>query len=505
MLHRLGGRRPPGGLRDPGPPPGRPGGDHPRRPPRGDPPARGSDALVATGGSQCGFCTPGIVMRLAALGTGSAVPDAAEIDQALLAHLCRCTGWQTIGEAAHAVLDAGRRRRRPARTGRATSTGPRRRAALEGGVPQRVGPAVVLGDAGFADDGCPSGRPGGGARRPGRLRGGRVAGGGPGPGRARSRAGAPACRSTIRSTLPPGEWDLTLRTTWVEPAYVEPDASWCRPGGEPASPLRQRRGLRGQAALAGGRRRPPTGRRARPAGPGPVVAGGRGPPAAPSARRWPVGSTGPAPASCGWGCPVGGVDRGAWAAVARCGRRGGPRPVARAGAGGRAAGLARPAGRGVGRGRRAGRRGPGPRRPRAGGPVGDVPVEVVAPGGGRAVVRCRRRRLHRRRGGAPGRCSTPWCCAPTASAPPTRRSGWVRSEGIAVDADGAVRDLTMRSFGILQARAMPPVTVRLRPGLDRAARSTGPTPSSPRWPRPAGWPTAWSGSWPTDRAGSGRR
>ncbi len=37
--------------------------------------------------------------------------------------------------------------------------------------------------------------------------------------------------------VPPGDWALTLQTTWVEPAYVEPDASWCRPGAVPASPL----------------------------------------------------------------------------------------------------------------------------------------------------------------------------------------------------------------------------------------------------------------------------
>ena len=28
-----------------------------------------------------------------------------------------------------------------------------------------------------------------------------------------------------------GEWARTLCTTWVEPAYVEPDAAWCEPGG----------------------------------------------------------------------------------------------------------------------------------------------------------------------------------------------------------------------------------------------------------------------------------
>ncbi len=30
---------------------------------------------------------------------------------------------------------------------------------------------------------------------------------------------------------------VQLATQWVEPAYLEPDASWCAPGGEPASPL----------------------------------------------------------------------------------------------------------------------------------------------------------------------------------------------------------------------------------------------------------------------------
>lgn len=35
--------------------------------------------------------------------------------------------------------------------------------------------------------------------------------------------------------MPEGEWARTLRTTWVEPAYLEPDASWCEPCGEPMS------------------------------------------------------------------------------------------------------------------------------------------------------------------------------------------------------------------------------------------------------------------------------
>ena len=40
--------------------------------------------------------------------------------------------------------------------------------------------------------------------------------------------------------------------------------------------------------------------------------------------------------------------------------------------------------------------------------------------------------------------------------------GWVRSEGVAVDAAGTVLDLTIRSFGILAARAMPDVVVAVQ-------------------------------------------
>ena len=54
--------------------------------------ARLAEAFVATGGSQCGFCTPGIVMR----GSGGRVRD---LDRALAAHLCRCTGWRTVYDA----------------------------------------------------------------------------------------------------------------------------------------------------------------------------------------------------------------------------------------------------------------------------------------------------------------------------------------------------------------------------------------------------------------------
>lgn len=49
---------------------------------------------------QCGFCTPGIVMTLAALTTGSNTPDAETLLDAMSGHVCRCTGYQGIRRAA---------------------------------------------------------------------------------------------------------------------------------------------------------------------------------------------------------------------------------------------------------------------------------------------------------------------------------------------------------------------------------------------------------------------
>jgi carbon-monoxide dehydrogenase small subunit len=50
-------------------------------------------------GLQCGFCTPGIVMTLAALTNGKQQPSAETMLGALSGHLCRCTGYQGIKRA----------------------------------------------------------------------------------------------------------------------------------------------------------------------------------------------------------------------------------------------------------------------------------------------------------------------------------------------------------------------------------------------------------------------
>jgi xanthine dehydrogenase small subunit len=417
-----------------------------------------SSALVGSGGSQCGFCTPGIVMRLAAL-EGPVTDDG--VDRSLLAHLCRCTGWQTIREAAHAVLDDPGADVVPSDASRDLDRAGSR-AALEGGVPQRVGPAVVLGDAGFADDGCPDGA----------LVAVVDAAGGYAVADSLAAARALSAKVQGRSTtvplthpvdLPPGEWALTLRTTWVEPAYVEPDASWCVPGGEPASPY-------GNGGAFGGKLRSPVGEDARrladehgrpvrvlwsredvvrrgPKRP-PVSAGL----AADGTGVLRVGVSGPPMAGPDWDVAVAAVAAVAPGLVVEQVPVVGP-PVAldlRAAVWGEAAVLAAAL-------------------PHVGadGPVRDAPVGVTAPGGGRAVARI----------GSDGSVDLEVSAGDVLDGVVLRSYaigaahqalGWVGSEGIAVDGDGEVRDLTVRSFGILQSRAMPPVAVRIDAGATGA-------------------------------------
>ncbi|HEY3215220.1 MAG TPA: (2Fe-2S)-binding protein [Candidatus Eisenbacteria bacterium] len=75
------------------------------------------DALDVTGGAQCGFCTPGILMSAWALLRRNQSPTRAEIAHALSGNLCRCTGYTKIFEAVE--MAAGRmRERRAAAAGR---------------------------------------------------------------------------------------------------------------------------------------------------------------------------------------------------------------------------------------------------------------------------------------------------------------------------------------------------------------------------------------------------
>jgi aerobic-type carbon monoxide dehydrogenase small subunit (CoxS/CutS family) len=56
-------------------------------------------AFADFGGSQCGYCTPGVIMTAKALLDRNANPTEAQIKEATAGNLCRCTGYQQITEA----------------------------------------------------------------------------------------------------------------------------------------------------------------------------------------------------------------------------------------------------------------------------------------------------------------------------------------------------------------------------------------------------------------------
>jgi CO/xanthine dehydrogenase Mo-binding subunit len=92
-----------------------------------------------------------------------------------------------------------------------------------------------------------------------------------------------------------------------------------------------------------------------------------------------------------------------------------------------------------------------------------VPVEITAPNGGRAIVQCRADDTIEVEVDAgevlDWTVLRSYCIGAAHQA-----LGWVRTEGIAVDEEGVVHDLTIRSFGIVAARDMPQVTVTALPG-----------------------------------------
>ncbi|MCV6548329.1 MAG: xanthine dehydrogenase small subunit [Cohaesibacter sp.] len=63
-------------------------------------------AMLDHHASQCGFCTPGIIMALYALWMRVAKPTREQIEQALQGNLCRCTGYEPIIKAAQMVTQA---------------------------------------------------------------------------------------------------------------------------------------------------------------------------------------------------------------------------------------------------------------------------------------------------------------------------------------------------------------------------------------------------------------
>ena len=56
-------------------------------------------AFVETGGVQCGFCTPGLIVAAHDLLRRNPRPTDPEIREALAGNLCRCTGYEKIIDA----------------------------------------------------------------------------------------------------------------------------------------------------------------------------------------------------------------------------------------------------------------------------------------------------------------------------------------------------------------------------------------------------------------------
>ncbi len=57
-------------------------------------------AFVETGAIQCGYCTPGMILAVAALLSENPRPRTNEIREAISGNLCRCSGYTKIVEAA---------------------------------------------------------------------------------------------------------------------------------------------------------------------------------------------------------------------------------------------------------------------------------------------------------------------------------------------------------------------------------------------------------------------
>jgi len=391
--------------------------------------------LCATGGSQCGFCTPGIVMRLAALAPAQRTPD--RVRQGLLAHLCRCTGWQTVVEAACVDVSSATGASATGRSFDAAS----QRATIEGGVPQRVAPDVALGGGGFPADTAP--RDAWHAVRDidGEWH---VA---PTLSAARAASGKVQGRRTTEALswpieVPPGDWVRTLQTAWVEPGYLEPAAAWCAPGGTPTCDLANGGAFgaksEGELAELGA-----VARRLADACGRPVVAawsredvvrlGAKRPPLAAGVRADGTGVVRVA-RTPGIAAAITAVAPGL--VVEEVDVPGPPTTSAVRGAGwAEAAVLLAPSDGWV-------------RSPSGGAASAEIDVGVDGRERVRVTVRC----------GAPldEVVLRSYCIGAAHMA-----LGWVRSEGITVDSSGQPLDLTVRSLGIIRSVDMPEVDVEV--------------------------------------------
>ncbi len=292
--------------------------------------------------------------------------------------------------------------------------------------------------------------------------------------------------------VPPGAWDLTLRTTFVEPAYLEPDASWCVPGGEPVTPLANGGAFGGKVASAVGavarRLADETGRTVRAVYSREDVVryGPKRPPIAAGLRADGSGTLRVArtPGSVGldrWVSAVSAVAPGL--VVHEVAVAGPPVSADLRGAGWVEAAVLLAALEAVTTGAT------GPERPVDGAVPGGASATATIAAAGNVTVSV-----------AAGDPLDEIVLRSYVVGAVHQALGWVRSEGVAVDETGAVLDLTIRSFGIIPARAMPAVEVTVQDDV-RPPLPVGDTVfaavAAAAW-LAAGLPS----SWPVDQGGS---
>ncbi len=73
------------------------------------------DAFADLGGSQCGYCTPGMIVTAKALLDRNPHPSHEQIREALSGNLCRCTGYLQIFDAVEGAILEISKKNAPAR------------------------------------------------------------------------------------------------------------------------------------------------------------------------------------------------------------------------------------------------------------------------------------------------------------------------------------------------------------------------------------------------------
>jgi selenium-dependent xanthine dehydrogenase len=103
-----------------------------------------ANAFIEKGGTQCGFCTPGIVMQSKVLLDNNPSPTDDEIKNALTPNLCRCTGYTKVIESVKYASEALRENKSIPKPDNNAKVGKR--------YPKYDADKLTLGQAKFVDD-----------------------------------------------------------------------------------------------------------------------------------------------------------------------------------------------------------------------------------------------------------------------------------------------------------------------------------------------------------------